>query len=89
MLVQDVPGDGVPTCLVGSGPLARLENQASIQQFTLGTRDNVLAGPATRLQVVNAAQQLAVVVTDILAGKLQQQRLGRMAQTLIGSTIQH
>jgi hypothetical protein len=60
--------------------LRGLVNEPSGHQLAHGAGDDVVGLPATRAKVGHAAQQPPVVVTHELAGELQQQSLGRMAQ---------
>src|SRR5450830_633915 len=89
MPIERHPGDGVPTCTVGSLAFDRLEDETSIQQLALRPGDDIPTLPASLFEVAGRGQQATIVVTDELPGDFQQQSPGRVAQGCISRAIEH
>jgi hypothetical protein len=87
--VERLPRDGVPARLVRALALHSLVNEAGRQKLALRPLDHVSRRPAARCQVGTAGQQPPVVVADVLARHLHQQRARRVTQGGPGGAIEH
>lgn len=64
-----------------------LEDELCFEQRLLGTRDDVGTGPAALGEHLRGDQQAPVVIADVLACDLDEQRASRVAQTQIRRAI--